>query len=73
MFRIFNVSSTENMNLISAYIGILPIVEMLNLWRFRFVQSLDADRSIVYSLFYIFRHDVMFLCRLAYGVLLFFL
>jgi len=48
------------MNLISAYTGILFIIEMLNLQRFRFVQSLDADRSIVHSLFYnIFRHDVM--------------
>jgi len=59
MFGTFCVSSTENINLISAYTGILPIAEVLNLRSNRFVQSLDADRSVVHSLFYIvFRHDV---------------
>ena len=53
LFRIFHISSTENIHFISVYTGILPINEVLNLRKLRFVQSLCMDSHIVHSLFYI--------------------
>ena len=51
MYKIFHVSSSENIKLISAYTGVLPIDEVLEVHRCRFVKSLGTDISIVYSLF----------------------
>jgi len=50
LFRIFHISSTENIHFISIYTGILPINEKLNLRKLRFVQSLCMDSHIVHSL-----------------------
>jgi len=53
MYKIFDVSSSESIKLISAYTGVLPIDEVLEVQRCRFVKSLGTDISIVHSLFYI--------------------
>ena len=53
MYKIFHVSSSENIRLISAYTGVLTIDEVLEVQRCRFVKSLGTDISIVHALFYI--------------------
>jgi len=51
MYKIFHVSSSENIKLISAYAGVLPIDKVLEVQRCRFVKSLGTDISLVHSLF----------------------
>jgi len=43
---IFYVNRVENIYLISVHTGVLPIGDVLCLWRLRFIQSLFAGRNV---------------------------